>query len=83
MSKIDFTAEFSNIVCDVRVLIQFLRYMLERFVPIARNFFNLKPFGITVKQEIHNLQMDLIRQVLTDYKLRGRSKFLNMAHLLS
>ena len=52
--------------------------MLERFVPIARRLFNLKPFGITVKQEIQNLQMDLIRQVLTDYKLRGRSKFLNM-----
>lgn len=51
--------------------------MLKRSVPIARKLFNLKPFGITVKKEIENLQMDLIRQVLIDYKLKSSSKFLN------
>ena len=48
--------------------------MLERFVKPARDILNMKPFGITIKQEIHNLQMDLIRQVLKDYKLQGKSK---------
>ena len=48
--------------------------MLERYVKPARDILNMKPFGITIKQEIHYLEMDLIRQVLKDYKLKGRSK---------
>ena len=34
----------------------------------------MKPFGITIHKEIDNLQMDLIHQVLRDYKLKGRRK---------
>ena len=49
--------------------------VLKRFVPPARKFFNMKPFGITIHKEIDNLQMDLIHQVLRDYKLKGRRKF--------
>ena len=48
---------------------------LKHFVKPARTFFNMKPFGITIHKEIDNLQMDLIHQVLRDYKLKGRRKF--------
>ena len=54
-----------------KVLIHFIG---PRFPPVKK-FFNMKPFGITIHKEIDNLQMDLIHQVLRDYKLKGRRKF--------
>ena len=36
----------------------------------------MKPFGITIHKEIDNLQMDLIHQILRDYKLKGRRKLI-------
>ena len=63
-----------DILIIQKKLLWIFRWMLERFVKPARDILNMKPFGITIKQEIHNLQMDLIRQVLKDYKLKGRSK---------
>merc|ERR1712113_326299 len=52
--------------------INWLIKIVEYFVPPVKKLLNMKPFGITLRKEIDNLQMDIINQILRDYKLKAR-----------
>ena len=57
--------------------VAFAKNIFDKLKPYGftvEKFFNWKPFGKTIKEEINSLIMEIIHQILRDYNLKRSSK---------